>query len=95
MLLAHGSDGVSGHHRRWAINVRDWGYNAVIIDHYTLRGIKRHTGVFLTGVMGHDRALDMIGVASWVKSQSWHQGKIAVIGFSQGGGGVLALMDNL
>lgn len=93
VLIAHGSDGVQRHHLEWADVVRSWGYNAVVIDHYTLRGIGMHIGTVLPGVRGEDRARDMIYAARWVQQQSWHKGKIAVIGFSQGGSGVLALAN--
>jgi len=93
VLIAHGSDGVKPWHLEWANVIRSWGYNAVVIDHYTLRGIGMHIGTVLPGVRGEDRARDMIYAARWVQQQPWHKGKIAVIGFSQGGSGVLALAN--
>jgi len=93
VLIAHGSDGVKPHHVEWAGVVRSWGYNAVVIDHYSLRGIGMHIGTVLPGVRGEDRARDMINVARWVEKQPWHKGKISVIGFSQGGSGVMALVN--
>lgn len=94
VLIAHGSDGVQSFHREWAQRVQSWGYNAVIIDHYSLRGINLHTGQFLQGVKGPDRARDMVQAGNWILQQSWHKGKVGIIGFSQGGGGVMALIDN-
>lgn len=35
----------------------------------------------------------MLAVARWVKQQPWHQGNIAIIGFSQGGAGIWALAN--
>lgn len=94
VIVAHGSGGVSAMHRAMASTLNDWGYNAVVIDHYTLRGISApHAGVALHGARGEDRALDFIEAAHWIKRQDWHKGKIAVVGFSQGGGGVLALVN--
>jgi dienelactone hydrolase len=58
-----------------------------------LRGISRHTGTALHGVRGEDRALDNIETARWVQKQPWHAGKIALVGFSQGGAGVLSMID--
>ena len=92
VLIAHGSDGVQNFHREWAIRVQSWGYNAVIIDHYSLRGIGIHTGQVLPGVRGEDRARDMVNAGHWISKQPWHKGKMGVIGFSQGGAGVLALV---
>jgi dienelactone hydrolase len=40
-----------------------------------------------------DKALDYILIAKWLEEQAWHKGKIAVIGFSMGGTGVLKLID--
>lgn len=93
VLIAHGSGGVSNGNRLLAKELNKWGYNSVIVDHYLLRGISVHTGVALHGVRGEDRALDAIEAARWVQSQNWHQGKIALVGFSQGGAGVLSLID--
>jgi dienelactone hydrolase len=92
VLIAHGSDGVQNFHREWAVRVQSWGYNAVIIDHYSFRGIAAHTGQFIPGVRGEDRARDMVQAGYWISKQPWHKGNMAVIGFSQGGGGVLALV---
>ncbi len=91
VLVAHGSDGVTGYHTEWARRIRGWGYNAVVIDHYSLRGITIHVGRVIEGVRGEDRARDMVHAARWITQQPWHQGKIAAIGISQGGAGVLAL----
>jgi len=92
VLIAHGSDGVQNFHREWAVRVQSWGYNAVIIDHYSFRGIGAHTGQFIPGVRGEDRARDMVHAGHWISKQPWHKGNMAVIGFSQGGAGVLALV---
>lgn len=93
VLIGHGSGGVTAAPRELVSLVNSWGYNAVIIDHYTLRGISRHTGREVQGATGKDRARDFIDAGRWVNKQDWHQGKIAVVGFSQGGGGVLTLVD--
>jgi dienelactone hydrolase len=93
VLIGHGAGGVTAAPKELASTVNKWGYNAVIIDHYTLRGITRHNGVEVQGATGKDRARDFIDAANWVSKQEWHQGKIAVVGFSQGGGGVLTLVD--
>lgn len=63
-------------HRDMASTLNSWGYNAVVVDHYTLRGIAApHTGVAVHGARGEDRALDFIETGRWVQQQSWHQGK--------------------
>lgn len=94
VLIAHGANGVGENNKELAKVLNDWGYNTVIIDHYTLRGISPHTGNAVNGLMGPYRALDFIESARWVLKQEWHQGKVAVVGFSQGGAGVLTLIND-
>ncbi len=94
VIVGHGSAGVAAMHREMASTLNSWGYNAVVIDHYTLRGIGMHTGRSVPGATGEDRALDFIETGRWIEQQPWHKGKIAVVGFSQGGGGVLALVND-
>ena len=94
VVIAHGSGGVKPSQRVWASLAQSWGYNAVVIDHYTLRGIGDHTGRIAPGAAAHDRAQDMNAVANWIKQQPWHQGKLAVVGFSQGGAGVFSLISS-
>lgn len=93
VLVAHGSSGVTNNNREIARILNTWGYNSVIVDHYTLRGIARHVRKEAPGARGEDRALDIIEAARWVEKQEWHSGKIAVVGFSRGGGGVLTLIN--
>ncbi len=93
VIVGHGSGGVSPSERKQASKVWTWGYNAVVVDHYTARGIKSHTGMSVNGALPNDRAADMIAVAKWVKQQPWHKGNLAIIGFSQGGAGIWALAN--
>ena len=94
VIVGHGSGGLQAMHRQMANTLNSWGYNAVVIDHYSLRGIGAHTGTSVAGARGEDRALDFIETGRWIEQQPWHRGKIAVVGFSQGGGGVLALVND-
>ena len=93
VIVGHGSAGVTPIEYAQARHLRGWGYNAVVVDHYTARGIKVHTGMRVVGGLPDDRAADMVAVAKWVQQQPWHKGKIAVIGVSQGGAGVWALAN--
>jgi len=95
VLIAHGSDGLQPYYRELATQVAGWGYNAVLIDHYSRRGIGIHTGRIVEGARGFERARDMLDAARWVRSQHWHSGGIGVIGVSQGGAGVFALVNSL
>ena len=94
VVIAHGSAGLTPSDGNWALTARSWGYNAVAVDHYTLRGISRHTGELVAGAEPQTRAQDLVAVANWIKQQPWHRGKIAVIGFSQGGAGVFSLISD-
>lgn len=93
VILAHGSAGVSANHYWWADVINKWGYNTVIVDHYTLRGISRHTGRPVDGARMRDRAKDFADVVVWLEAQPWHKGKISIVGYSQGGGGVMAFVS--
>lgn len=93
VILAHGSAGVGANLYWWADVVYKWGYNTVIVDHYTLRGISRHTGKTVDGARMRDRAKDFSDVVSWVDKQPWHKGKMSIVGYSQGGGGVMAFIS--
>jgi dienelactone hydrolase len=93
VLVGHGSGGVGANMYEWASAINSWGYNAVVIDHYTLRGITSHPRRMVAGASPKDRAIDFANVAKWVQLQPWHKGKIAIMGFSHGGSGVLAYAD--
>jgi dienelactone hydrolase len=91
VLIGHGSAGVQANHQYWANIFRGLNYNAVIIDHYTLRGIAIHTGQVAISTI--DRARDFSSVVSWVQKQKWHTGKMAIVGYSQGGSGLMTFID--
>lgn len=93
VFISHGSNGVQDHYREWAKLIQSWGYNAVIVDHYSVRGIGYHTGEFIPGARGEDRARDLVKASEWANRQSWHKGKMAAVGFGQGGAGILALAE--
>jgi dienelactone hydrolase len=91
VIIGHGSAGVKEGEHVLAEEINKLGYNSIIVDHYTLRGISEHTGTRVLGGLPDDRADDFIETAKWIQTQSWHRGKIAVVGISQGGAGVFAL----
>jgi dienelactone hydrolase len=94
VFISHGSNGVQDHYREWAKLIQSWGYNAVLVDHYSVRGIGYHTGEFIPGARGEDRARDLVQASEWASGQSWHSGKMAAIGFGQGGAGIMALNES-
>ena len=94
VILSHGSGGVWQHQLDWARRLNEEGYHAVVLDHFTQKGIKPHTGgkIDLKGTP-EERVKDILELSEWIKYQSWNKGKIGVIGFSQGGSGVNLLAN--
>jgi dienelactone hydrolase len=95
IVVIHGSGGVTAHEEAWALQLKNEGYNTVIIDSYTKRGISSHPGKIIDNFGADDRAREIVKLAKWVKTQQWHKGKIGLIGFSQGGSAILALSSKL
>jgi dienelactone hydrolase len=95
VLISHGSSCVLQQYYDWAAQINSWGYNSIIIDHCTVRGVRPYTGGFPPkNLQPEDKAKDYVAIAEWVKLQKWHVGKIAVIGFSRGGAGVTNLINS-
>jgi dienelactone hydrolase len=97
VLVSHGSGCLEQQSHNWAKQLNEWGYNAVVIDHCTTRGIRRYTQSGVgppVELQPRDKALDYILIAKWLEEQAWHKGKVGVIGFSMGGTGVLKLIDD-
>jgi dienelactone hydrolase len=69
------------------------GYNAILIDSFEFRG---YGNLCNSGYLVHPstRAEDFEAVAKWVKTQTWHKGKVAVIGFSHGASTALNIANN-
>ena len=93
VLVSHGGSCRLPQEEMWAQRFKEWGYNAVIIDHCSQRNIQPHTGMAVTPLTPSDRVNDYIAVAEWVKTQSWHEGKVAVFGISRGGEAVVRAAD--
>lgn len=94
VIIVHGCDGVDNpSYNEWAKEVHSWGYNAVVADSFKFRGY--HNGVCGNPpvVLPATRANDLIHLAEYIRTQSWHEGKIAVIGFSHGGSTVLNIAN--
>jgi dienelactone hydrolase len=94
IILSHGSAGVDPHILSVANEFHGWGFNTVVIDHYSQKGISsglHNVGRTVSGATGSERALDIIAVSRWIKNQPWHMGKIVLVGYSQGGATVNAL----
>lgn len=91
IIIVHGSGGVTTHEEAWALKIKSQGYNTIILDSYSMRGISSHPGKVRNDFGADDRAREIIKLAKWISLQSWHKGKIGLIGFSQGGSAILAL----
>jgi dienelactone hydrolase len=85
VIVSHGSACRIPQDDMWARRFNNWGYNAIIIDHCTVRKIAPYVGSIDIPLRTIDRINDYIAVAEWVKTQSWHKGKVAVFGISRGG----------
>ncbi len=94
VLIAHGCDGAqrSQSYRQWARQISSWGYNAIVVDSYSKRGIN-NTCNNTSAVVLRQGAEDLIKTAAWVQEQDWHAGKIGMIGFSRGGSVALTVAN--
>jgi len=94
VLVAHGCGGWRDKtYIGWADYMYSLGYNAIVLDSFEFRG---YNNLCNKGYIVHPsvRSEDFETVAKWTKSQMWHSGKVAVIGFSHGGSTVLNIANN-
>lgn len=92
VLVAHSCSGVSTHETSWAKALNGWSYNAAVVDSFGGRGV--HTVCGRSHLVNERlRAADLVLVAEDVRRQPWHRGKIGAVGFSHGGGTMLALAE--
>lgn len=91
IIVVHGSGGVTAHEEAWAQTLKSQGYNSVLLDSYSMRGISSHPGIVRRDFTTDDRAREIVKLANWISLQPWHKGKIGLLGFSQGGSAVLAV----
>jgi len=94
VIIAHGCDGVDNvSYTNWAKEIHSWGYNTVVADSFKVRHLTSGVCVNPPIVLPETRARDLVKLAAWIKTEPWHQGKIAVIGFSHGGSTVLNISN--
>ena len=94
VLIAHGCDGWNnGNYYQWVFDFYKLGYNAILVDSFEFRGYKNlcNRGAI---VSPSTRANDFEAVSIWAKSQPWHKGGVAVVGFSHGGSTALNIANN-
>ena len=95
VIIAHGCSGSNiPSYQDWLRQVLNWGYNGVMLDSFLPRGYKNCAEVHPNWVSTESRAHDIKNLAEWIRKQPWHTGKIAVLGFSHGGGTVLNFASN-
>jgi dienelactone hydrolase len=94
VIVAHGCDGVDNvNYTNWAQEIHSWGYNTVVADSFKIRHLTSGVCKDPVSVLPDARARDLITLAAYIKTQPWHEGKIAVIGFSHGGSTVLKISN--
>lgn len=96
VIVIPGSSGTrgrfAGHTSRWARILNKVGYNAVLVDFYSARGMAQGEGSGGIPWPPFDvRLRDVQQVIEYLKRQPWHQGSFGLIGFSKGGGLVIEL----
>lgn len=94
VIIAHGCGGAgTGADAVWAYYINKAGFNTVMLNSFEPRGYRSicNRGML---VPPNSRALDIENVAIWVKSQSWHKGGVAVLGFSHGASTALNISNN-
>ena len=93
IILTHGCDGLVAHNYVKGNELAKWGYNIVMVDSFTKR---RAWDVCSNpwSVTPIERAKDVAETVKWIQTQSWHQGKIGLIGFSHGGSTALNVVGD-
>lgn len=96
VIIAHGCDGNENpSYAEWAREINSWGYNTVVADSFQFRGYATGTICdYPTRVLPVTRAQDLVELADYVRTQPWHKGNIAVIGFSHGGSTVMNIANS-
>ena len=89
IIFAHGCGGAHRPHAHLKSQlIASWGYNVVVVDSFTKRRAWDVCSDTLS-VTPTQRNIDLQDAAEWIQQQSWHKGKIGIIGYSHGGSTVL------
>ncbi|WP_341894496.1 dienelactone hydrolase family protein [Ferrovibrio terrae] len=93
VLISHGSQGLDLRLFEYADALRQAGFAALVIDHWTPRGItvthQDYVAASLRGGNELNMAFDSLTAAAWLRSQGYD--RIGSIGESQGGGAAIML----
>lgn len=94
VILLHGCGGIGNGYQveAWAARVVAWGYAALIPDSLTPRGRRTVCAPALQKyVTDADQAGDAIDAALWLRTRPRIDHRIAVVGFSHGGGAAVTV----
>lgn len=93
VILLHRCAGIQSDDHTWASKIQSWGYVAFIVDSLGPRGISNACGK--NGPVGYkDRAMDAYSAKMYLAGLPFvNAEKVAVVGWSMGGSGVLQAID--
>ena len=93
VVLLHRCNGIEPYDYSWAERLKSWGYVAFVVDSFGPRRVSTICGG--GGTIGYkDRAMDAYSAKLYLSGLSFViPEKIAVMGWSHGGGGVLQALD--
>lgn len=90
IIVVHGCSGQGSAARTWGEVLSKWGYVALVIDSFTGRGVKEVCTRAGGRVDARDRAWDIDGAASWLKTRPFVRAdRIGLMGQSHGGAATL------
>jgi dienelactone hydrolase len=97
VLQFHGCGGIVSMQTRYAEVARNCGFAAVIVDSLAPRRIGRReaqlTVCTLLRLRGAERAMDVLAMIHWLKSQAWAApGRVVCAGWSHGGWSIMEAM---
>jgi len=87
VVVLHGCDGFHFNMPRWAVRLRSWGYVALAIDSLSPRHIRNGCAEHAGGI---EEPVDALAALRYLAGQRYvDPARIAVLGFSRGGGAAL------
>ena len=86
VFLGHGCSGiVPSHTKDYVDDFSMSGYNVVVIDSLTPRGLKSVCKNLAPGFRPYHRMAEFFEVLEMISKEPWHSGKAGYVGFSNGG----------
>ncbi len=91
VILLHGCSGPERLHiAAWVESLNGWGYNAVVLNSLSPRGVYQVCSQPFAAVSPEQRSVDAHDTAKWVIQQPWATDKVGIVGFSHGAMAVVA-----